>query len=62
MPDFTHDLTPIWSPATAALIAAAWTTHRDQTDREPIRQAYRDTQHQGLRGVLVGIMRGDDGA
>ena len=50
-----HDLTPIWSPATADLIRDAWLCARDGTDREPIRQYYRDNPT--LRAVIADIMR-----
>lgn len=51
------DLTAHWSKATADLIAAAWTTHRDGTDPQPIRQAYRQAP-QPVRAVLANIMTG----
>lgn len=50
------DLTGYWNRSTAAIIRDAWTTWRDGKDPAPIRQAYRDNAHDGLRAVLTSIM------
>ena len=54
MPDFDHDL-PHFTPTTAAIIAAAWTARRDQTDPQPIRQHWRENP--SLRGLIAELMR-----
>lgn len=51
------DLSEVWSKQTADIIAAAWITHRDQTDPQPIREHYR-TAPSELRAVLANIMTG----
>ena len=54
MPDFDHDLAH-FTFTTAAIIAAAWTARRDQTDPEPIRQHWRENP--SLRGLIAELMR-----
>jgi hypothetical protein len=49
-----HDF-PDFTPATAAVIRDAWTTRLNNTDREPVRQDYRDNP--GLRALIAEIMR-----
>lgn len=50
------DLTPIFTPTTAAVIRDAWITRRDGLDPQPIRDAYRATQHAGFRAALAHLM------
>lgn len=49
-----HDLAH-FTPTTAAIIAAAWTARRDQTDPQPIRQHWRENPE--LRGLIAELMR-----
>lgn len=51
------DLTPHFTQQTADLIRDAWITWRDQTDPQPIRDAYR-TAPQEVRAVVANIMTG----
>ena len=50
-----HDL-PHFTHTTAAIIAAAWTASRDQTDADPIRQHWRENP--ALRVLIAELMTG----